>query len=67
MSIENDADLGREPEGTIALPHLTTEFFIWLWYASEREGGTMMLPDNTGEKRGDAGARRRQRGAQVYG
>ena len=26
-----------------ALPHLTAEFFVWLWYASERDGGTMTL------------------------
>lgn len=26
-----------------ALPHLTAEFFVWLWYASERDGGTMNL------------------------
>lgn len=28
---------------TPALPHLTAEFFVWLWYASERDGGTMNL------------------------
>ena len=26
-----------------ALPHLTAEFFVWLWYASERDGGSMNL------------------------
>jgi hypothetical protein len=30
-------------QGTPALPHLTAEFFVWLWYASERDGGTMSL------------------------
>lgn len=35
-------------DGTPALPHLSTEFFIWLWYASERDGGTMALAENIG-------------------
>ncbi|MEL6347707.1 MAG: hypothetical protein AAFV53_31665 [Myxococcota bacterium] len=35
-------------DATPALPHLSTEFFIWLWYASERDGGTMNLPENVG-------------------
>lgn len=30
------------------LPHLTTEFFVWLWYASERDGGTMNLGEPVG-------------------
>lgn len=29
--------------GNPALPHLSAEFFVWLWFASEREGGTMDL------------------------
>lgn len=32
-----------EPDATPALPHLATEFFAWLWYASERDGGTFSL------------------------
>ena len=35
-------------EATPALPHLSIEFFVWLWFASERDGGTMSLPDNIG-------------------
>ena len=35
-------------DATPALPHLSTEFFIWLWFASERNGGTMNLPENIG-------------------
>jgi len=31
-----------------ALPHLSTEFYIWLWYASERDGGTMKLSEEIG-------------------
>lgn len=30
------------------LPHLTIEFYVWLWYASERDGGTMNLGDEAG-------------------
>ncbi len=30
------------------LPHLTIEFFVWLWYASEREGGTFHLGESVG-------------------
>ena len=33
---------------TPALPHLSTEFFIWLWFASERDGGSMMLGEHVG-------------------
>lgn len=37
-------DAGAEPpDPTPALPHLVTEFFAWLWYASERDGGTFSL------------------------
>jgi hypothetical protein len=35
-------------EGTPALPHLSIEFFMWLWFASERDGGSMSLPENIG-------------------
>jgi hypothetical protein len=35
-------------DATPALPHLSTEFFIWLWFASERDGGTMALSENVG-------------------
>jgi hypothetical protein len=31
-----------------ALPHLTIEFFVWLWYASDREGGTFQLGSGVG-------------------
>jgi hypothetical protein len=31
-----------------ALPHLTAEFFVWLWFASEREGGTMDVGQDVG-------------------
>jgi hypothetical protein len=30
------------------LPHLTIEFYVWLWYASERDGGTMDLGEEAG-------------------
>ncbi len=33
---------------TPILPHLSAEFFIWLWFASERDGGTMSLPEKVG-------------------
>ena len=32
---------------TPALPHLVTEFFAWLWYVSERDGGTFAVGDGT--------------------
>ena len=35
-------------EATPALPHLSAEFFIWLWYASERDGGTMIPSEEYG-------------------
>jgi len=38
---------GPWPDPTPALPHLATEFFAWLWYASERDGGTFDLGDGT--------------------
>ena len=31
-----------------AMPHLTAEFFIWLWFASEREGGTLDVGGDVG-------------------
>jgi len=37
-----------EIEETPSLPHLSTEFFVWLWYASDRDGGTMELPGHVG-------------------
>jgi hypothetical protein len=30
------------------LPHLGPEFYSWLWYASEAEGGTMSLEEEVG-------------------
>jgi hypothetical protein len=30
-------------EGQAAHPHLTAEFFVWLWFAADREGGTFNL------------------------
>jgi hypothetical protein len=35
-------------EGNPALPHLSVEFFVWLWFASERDGGSMSLAENIG-------------------
>jgi hypothetical protein len=35
-------------EGTPAHPHLATEFFVWLWYVTEREGGTVNLGEEGG-------------------
>lgn len=35
------------PDPTPAPPHLATEFFAWLWYASERDGGTFGLDDGS--------------------
>lgn len=35
------------PEPTPAPPHAATEFFGWLWYASERDGGTFALGDGS--------------------
>lgn len=36
------------PDERPALPHLTTEFFSWIWYASEREEGRMDLGTDLG-------------------
>ncbi|MCB9781097.1 MAG: hypothetical protein H6742_21195 [Alphaproteobacteria bacterium] len=41
-------DAASFPDPTPALPHLATEFFAWLWYASERDGGTFVLPGTEG-------------------
>lgn len=30
------------------MPHLTAEFFVWLWFASEREGGTLDVGEDIG-------------------
>ena len=38
------AETGPKP----ALPHLTIEFYVWLWYASERDGGSMDLGPEAG-------------------
>jgi hypothetical protein len=38
----------EDSEGTPAFPHLSLEFFVWLWYASEREGGSFFLGDELG-------------------
>ncbi|MCK6505802.1 hypothetical protein L6R53_20840 [Myxococcota bacterium] len=35
------------PDPTPAPPHAATEFFGWLWYASERDGGTFALEDGS--------------------
>ncbi len=35
------------PDPTPAPPQLATEFFAWLWYASERDGGTFALDDGS--------------------
>jgi hypothetical protein len=35
-------------EATPAMPHLSTEFFLWLWFASERDGGSMSLSERVG-------------------
>ena len=32
-----------DEQDTLVLPHLSLEFYVWLWYASERDGGTMDL------------------------
>jgi hypothetical protein len=31
-----------------ALPHLTSEFFLWLWWKTEEEGGTLSLGETVG-------------------
>jgi len=31
-----------------ALPHLSAEFFVWLWYATEQAGGSMKLGEDPG-------------------
>lgn len=31
-----------------ALPHLSAEFFVWLWFTTEKEGGTLHLGDDPG-------------------
>ncbi len=40
-------DDGPMPDPTPVLPHLATEFFAWLWFASERDGGTFHPGDGT--------------------
>ena len=32
-----------------ALPHLTSEFFLWLWWRTESEGGVLQMGDPVGE------------------
>ncbi len=39
--------MSKEPAAN-ANPHLTAEFFVWLWYAADREGGTFDLGDPIG-------------------
>ena len=39
------APVAPDVDPTPAYPHLTTEFFAWLWFASEREGGSLFLGD----------------------
>jgi hypothetical protein len=38
----------EDSDGTPAFPHLSLEFYLWLWYASEREGGSFWLGDELG-------------------
>jgi len=45
MSGQRSSDGGERSAG---LPHLTVEFFVWLWFASERDGGTMSLGEPIG-------------------
>lgn len=35
-------------EATPTLPHVTSEFYVWLWWHIERFGGEMVLPDPVG-------------------
>ncbi len=35
-------------ESNPALPHLSTEFFVWLWYVTDRDGGTVNLGEEAG-------------------
>jgi hypothetical protein len=35
-------------ENPAAMPHLTAEFFVWLWFASEREGGSLDVGGDVG-------------------
>ena len=37
-----------EAEGLPILPHTAGEFYAWLWWASERQGGTFDLADPVG-------------------
>ena len=41
----------KVPEVTPAafLPHIATEFLIWLWFITERDGGTLNVTETTGE------------------
>ena len=35
-------------DNTAVLPHLTVEFFVWLWFATERDGGSINLGEELG-------------------
>ncbi len=35
-------------EATPIPPHLAAEFFLWLWWVSEQQGGQVSLPDPVG-------------------
>jgi hypothetical protein len=37
-----------DESGPPVLPHLSSEFFVWLWFAAERDGGQMNLGEDLG-------------------
>ena len=37
-----------DSDGPPQLPHLSSEFFVWLWFAAEREGGSMFFGEEIG-------------------
>ncbi|NOY25895.1 MAG: hypothetical protein GXP62_08495 [Oligoflexia bacterium] len=45
--LPRSTDVDDFPDPTPTLPHLVTEFFAWLWYASERDGGTFAVGDGS--------------------
>ena len=41
-------DAGGDAEGLPILPHISGEFYIWFWWASERQSTVFDLPDPIG-------------------
>lgn len=40
--------MSESVDGLPVLPHLASEFYVWLWWASEEQGSAFELPDPVG-------------------